>query len=79
MVRESTVLIAVISTHALEGNAMSHEQMKREVLYQTTMTVVKNMLSSGLITKEEYKAINSKFTERYNPSVSALIFDIDLI
>ncbi len=58
---------------------MSREKLRQEALYQTTMTMVKNMLVSGLITREEYGAINSIFIEKYNPSVGALIFDIDLI
>ncbi len=58
---------------------MSDEQLRQEALYQTTMAIVKNMLTSGLITREEYSTINSKFVERYNPSYGSLIFDIDLI
>ena len=54
-------------------------ELNREALYQTTMSIVKNMLSSGLITREEYARITEKFIEKYNPTIGALIFDIDLI
>ena len=58
---------------------MSKEQMRREMLYQTTMSMVRQMLEKSLISKEEYDQIDTKMQEKYEPSLGTLFADIDLI
>lgn len=58
---------------------MSKEQMKREMLYQTTMSMVRRMLEKSLISEEEYAEIDTRMQEKYKPSLGTLFADIDLI
>lgn len=58
---------------------MSKEQMKREKLYQITMSMAKRMLDDGLISKEEYAIIDTEMKEKYRPTLGTLFADIDLI
>lgn len=77
-----TVSIAamnVISQTDLEVALMTKEAFRNERLYQTTMSKVKNLLNQGLISKEEYKQIDTIFREKYRPNLGSLLFDIDLI
>lgn len=63
----------------LEVAAMSKEQMTREKLYQTTMSMARRMLDDGIISKEEYVIIDTKMKEKYHPTLGTLFADIDLI
>lgn len=58
---------------------MSKEHMRREKLYQITMSIAKRMLADGLISKEEYAMIDTKMKEKYQPTLGTLFADIDLI
>lgn len=58
---------------------MSKEQMKREKLYQLTMSMARQMLKKGLISREEYAVIDTKMREKYEPTLGTLFADIDLI
>jgi len=57
---------------------MSDKEFKNEKLYQTTMSVARNMLTEGLITEEEYREIDTIFTEKYQPVFGGLFSDISL-
>ena len=59
--------------------AMSKEEFRNEKLYQTTMHIARKMLKSGLISEEEYRQINTIFTEKYQPTLGTLFADIDLL
>ena len=71
-------MLATSSTDS-EVAAMSKEQMRREKLYQITMSIAKRMLADGLISKEEYAMIDTKMKEKYQPTLGTLFADIDLI
>ena len=58
---------------------MSEHEMQNEKLYQATMAMTRSMLNQGLITEEEYRQIDTIFTEKYAPSSGTLFSDIDLI
>ena len=58
---------------------MSKEQMRKEMLYQTTMSMARQMLEKSLISKEEYAQIDTKMQEKYAPYLGTLFADIDLI
>jgi hypothetical protein len=51
---------------------MTKQDFKNEKLYQATMTVVKKMLSEGLISEEEYRQIDAIFIEKYRPVFGTL-------
>ena len=52
---------------------------ENEKLYQATMTFARTLLNKGLLTEEEYRQIDTKFTEKYAPTSGRLLSDIDLI
>lgn len=58
---------------------MSKEEFKNEKLYQTTMHIARQMLAEGLISEEEYRQIDTIFTEKYKPILGTLFADIDLL
>ena len=58
---------------------MSKEQMRKEMLYQTTMSMARHMLEKSLISKEEYAQIDTKMQGKYEPSLGTLFADIDLL
>jgi transcriptional regulator CtsR len=63
----------------LEVAGMSEDQFRNELLYQTTMSIAKNLLKQEVISKKEYKLIDTIFTKKYNPSLGSLLADINLI
>ena len=71
-------MLAISPTDS-EVAGMSKEQMKREKLYQITMSMAKRMLDDGLISKEEYAIIDTEMKEKYRPTLGTLFADIDLI
>lgn len=58
---------------------MSKDEFKNEKLYSATMHMAKTMLKQGLISKEQYAQIDTKFTNKYAPSLSNLFIQIELI
>ena len=58
---------------------MSEDQFRNEMLYQTTMSIAKNLLKQGAINKKEYGLIDTIFTKKYSPSLGSLFADINLI
>lgn len=58
---------------------MSKEEFRNEKLYQTTMHIARQMLAEGLISEEEYRQIDTIFTEKYKPTLGILFADIDLL
>lgn len=76
---ESSAHTAATFSIDLAVIAMSKEQMKREMLYQTTMSMVRRMLEKSLISEEEYAEIDTRMQEKYKPSLGTLFADIDLI
>ena len=58
---------------------MSKEEFRNEKLYQTTMHLARKMLEEGIISEEEYRQIDTIFTEKYKPTLGTLFADIDLL
>lgn len=52
---------------------------KGEKLYQATMSFARTLLKKGLLTEEEYRIIDAKYTRKYAPGSGTLLSDIDLI
>lgn len=57
---------------------MTEEEMKREKLYEVTMSHARKMLSEGLITEEQYGIFDTKMQEKYQPVFGTLFSDIRL-
>ena len=57
---------------------MENSRFRDELLFQTSMNMAKTMLESGTITEREYKEIQRKFTEKYNPPFGTLLSEIKL-
>ena len=58
---------------------MSKEEFKNEKLYQATMHIARKMFNEGLITEEEYRQIDTIFSEKYQPTLGTLFADVDLL
>ena len=52
--------------------AMTNEQFQREKNYQVSNSVIKSMLKQEIISKEDYKKIDTVLLEKYRPSLSVL-------
>ena len=50
--------------------------MENELLYVMTIKVLKEMLSKGLITQEEYCRFDTMLIEKYSPSFCKLFVDL---
>ena len=57
---------------------MENSRFRDELLFQTSVNMAKTMLESGTITEREYKEIQRKFTEKYNPPLGTLLSEIKL-
>lgn len=58
---------------------MSDEQFRNQKLYLATMHIAKSLLEQGVISKKQYKEINTKFTKLYACNSCTLFTEIDLI
>lgn len=75
----SIVVMNAMLLTDLEVTGMSEDQFRNEMLYQTTMSIAKNLLKQEVISKEEYRLIDTIFTKKYSPSLGGLFSDINLI
>ena len=74
--RENTAAMIATSDTGSEAARMSKEQMRQEKLYQATMSMIRRMLTEGLITEEEYRQIDTMFLEKYRPLFGTLFSEI---
>lgn len=51
---------------------MTKEQFERESRYRVAISVAKTMLQEGLISEEEYGAIDTIFLQKYRPIFGSL-------
>ncbi len=49
---------------------------QNELIYQVTMSLFRQMLKNGLLTKEEYAVIDTKMREKYQPKFGTLFVDL---
>lgn len=45
---------------------------QNEIMYQVTMSLFRQMLKNGLLTREEYSVIDTKMQEKYKPDFGIL-------
>lgn len=75
---ESIVLTIAILNQGLVIAMMNRTDFKNEKLYQTTMSIARQMLKNKIISKEEYQQIDTIITNKYNPTLGTLFANIDL-
>ncbi len=52
---------------------MTVEEFDREFRYQTVTYFVRQMLEEGLISEDEFRLIDGRFREKYQPVTGALL------
>ena len=57
---------------------MTSKEFNNEKLYQTTMSLMRSLLTQGTITQKEYCRIDTIFLEKYQPVFGKLYSDISL-
>ena len=50
--------------------------MHKEITFQLTMSLAKDMYEKELITKEEYYAFRQKMIEKYTPALGTLFSEL---
>jgi hypothetical protein len=51
---------------------MTHEQFEREKTYRVALTIAKSMLNQGLISDDEYGAIDAMLIAQFQPVFGGL-------
>lgn len=51
---------------------MTHDQFHREKNYRMSISIAKSMLSTGVITEQDYRNIDRLLITRYKPVIGAL-------
>lgn len=46
---------------------MTRAQFHAQTMYEMTMTLVRQLLHKGMITREEYEVIDTKLRDKYAP------------
>lgn len=69
------VILLIVSKSV---SAMSEADFRREKLYQSTMHILRTMLSKGLIDCNEYKKTEQLMLKKYHPVLGALFSNISL-
>lgn len=58
---------------------MSETAFHAELQYQTAVSIVKNLLAQGLLTKEEYTVIDTKLRADFKPPLGTLLSESNLL
>ena len=58
---------------------ITQKEFNAECRYQTAMIYVKKMLDEGVISQNDYAAIDTKLLEKYQPTMSTLLSGKPLI
>ncbi len=76
---ESTAAMSATSRLVSEVLMMSEEQFRQEKLYQITMSIIRQMRKTRLITDEEYRQLDTIFAQKYEPIFGGLYAGTDLL
>lgn len=57
---------------------MTHEMIMRELYYQMSMHMFRDLLEKSSITETDYAKAEKMMREKYNPTLGTLFFDISL-
>ncbi len=55
---------------------MSREQFENEKMYAATMHIARMLYKQGVITKEQYKQIDTIFIKKYEPFLACIYSDL---
>ena len=58
---------------------MNKDEGRREIMYQMTMSVARKMIAEGLLTRDEYRAFESKMQKKYKTIIGELFSNINLL
>ena len=58
---------------------MSDSVFNAELQYQIAVSIAKELLSQGLLTKEEFAVINTKLKNDFKPTLGTLLSENDLL
>ena len=72
-VAASTARIRAISLPAMGVNGVDNEQFDREMKYQVSMSIVRNMLEKGLISTDDFSRWQQRLIERYDPPIGRIV------
>lgn len=64
--------------YSKEGEALDRKELWKEMLYQTTMHIVRKMLSDGVVSEEEYHRFETIYSEKYKPVLGTLFSSMAL-
>lgn len=62
-----------ISLPAMGVNGVDNEQFDREMKYQVSMSIVRNMLEKGLISTDDFSRWQQRLIERYDPPIGRIV------
>jgi len=51
---------------------VTHEQLQREFQYRVAMSLARDLLKSGVLSDEEYSAVDVKMIQRFQPVLAGL-------
>ena len=51
---------------------MTGEQLQREIKYRVAMSLVKELLKSGMITEDDYRAVEAQMIRIFEPILKGL-------
>ena len=55
---------------------MTEIQFQAEKRYQVAISIAKALLEKGLLTQDEYVAIDTNLLEKFQPALGTLLFEI---
>lgn len=64
---------AILRIGSGKGLLMTNEQFERERRYRVAISIAAAMLKQGLISEDEYRAINERMIEKYKPFFGGLV------
>ena len=70
--RESTALIRAIFRCGSGVARMDKEQFRRELMYEATMSIYRQLLATGAITEDDYALLNEMMLKKYAPLFATL-------
>ena len=69
----STAHIHVISPLAMGVSSMDNQQFDRELKYQVSMSIVRQMLEKGIISTENFEKWRQRLIEKYDPPIGRIV------
>ena len=69
----STARIHAISPPAMGVSSMDNQQFDRELKYQVSMSIVRQMLNKGIVSADNYEKWRQRLIERYDPPIGRIV------